>query len=102
MKNKYKFLMSVLAVTLLMTGFMSAGGSSGSSSASTTTGKATFDLGYDCYHQPNVWLYDCKQVEHKSDWFIKKGFHTHGGFCGYDPDTNTWTCHYTWHRFPKQ
>ncbi|MFH1644707.1 MAG: hypothetical protein ABIA74_06065 [bacterium] len=77
MKNKYKLLMSVLVISFLMVGFVSAGVSSGS--ALTTSVKQTdflkFDIGYDCYHQPGVYPWtNCKQVEHKRSWFEKKDF----------------------------
>lgn len=96
MKNKIKFLMSALVMTLLVVGFVSP---VIGVKPTTSSGKETFELGYDCYHQPYTSYYDCKQVEHKRSWFEKKDFRIWSGWCTWID--NKWVCHYTWYRPTK-
>lgn len=65
-----------------------------------TSGKQTFELGYDCYHQsPDLYWGECKQVEHKVSWFEKKDFRR-GISCYYDG--TDWICGFiAWIRFAK-
>ncbi len=62
-------------------------------------GKQTFELGYDCYNQPGIPYWDCKQVEHKESWFIKKDFRVLGWYCSWDDPV--WTCQRIWYRPAK-
>lgn len=67
----------------------------------TNSGKETFELGYDCYHQPGVYILDCKQVEHKQSWFIKKDF-LWAFFCRpVNSDFFNYICQYGWYRPAK-
>jgi len=63
-------------------------------------GKETFEVGYDCYHQPGVYWSLCKQVEHKVSWFEKKDF-SRLIYC-YPNGIDNWICRFiAWVRFPK-
>ncbi len=100
MKNKTKFLISILVITLLMVGSVSGLIISPHPDPDEPKGKQAFQLGYDCYREPGVYWLDCKQVEHKRDWFIKKGFYRRLG--EWYPCGDGWMCApHVWHRYPK-
>jgi len=91
-----KLLVSILVMSFLMIGTVSA--VTGVKPAS--SGKETFELGYDCYHEsPDLYWEKCKQVEHKVSWFEKKDFSRviHCYRDGID-----WICKFiAWVRFAK-
>ena len=65
----------------------------------------TFEVGYDCYNDPDAiriglsYWGNCKQVKHKVSWFEKKDFHS-GLHC--EHYGNYWMCRFVdWIRYPK-
>jgi len=71
----------------------------------TNSGKETFEVGYDCYNDPDAtkigfsYWGNCKQVEHQVRWFEKKDFHS-GLHC--EHHGNFWMCGFVdWIRYPK-
>lgn len=94
-----KLLISAFLMSFLLIGTVSASLIVSPSEPDINSGKATFDIGYDCYRQPGVYVYDCKQVEHKRSWFEKKDFRIWIGLCTWID--NEWICYYTWYRPAK-
>ena len=94
-----------ILITLLMMSFLMIGSVSASlivypvCPEYTNSGKETFELGYDCYNQPDTPYSDCKQVEHKRSWFEKKDFHKWMGIGCWDG--TDWIYRYIWRRPAK-
>ncbi|MBA7708919.1 hypothetical protein ES703_117824 [subsurface metagenome] len=72
MKNKYKLLISVLVVTLLMTGVVAASSNLRFTSCMWSSNDPDMATCHVCHYNKNSDKDNCKSVYHKLSWFEKK------------------------------